>query len=306
MRGLIFSQLFASVALSATIARRAGDLWQPAPASKIQMVLSGTVQAGDELTPKGVDIFDVDLFDTPASTIQALRNQGIKVICYFSAGTGEDWRPDYNQFTPSDLGSALPDWQGEKYLNLRSANVLKVMQNRIKMASDNGCDAIDPDNMDAYSNNGGGFGLTQADSATFVKELAAAAREYGLSTGLKNAQQILGQVKDDVQFAVNEECRAVTKDCNLYDDFVQTKPVYHIEYAVRNTDTDIRSTYDGFTNMTSDQVKAAYCLNDNELEHSKFSTIIKELSLGAWVLYCDGSYAVTPLSESGNKGGRGN
>jgi hypothetical protein len=147
MRGLILSNLLASVAIGATVGRRDNAVWQPAPASKIQMILSGTVTVDDNLSPKNVDIFDIDLFDNSASTVSALRSRGIKVICYFSAGTEEDWRPDYSQFQPSDLGDGLPDWQGEKYLNLRSDNVLNIMKARIQMASQNGCDAIDPDNM---------------------------------------------------------------------------------------------------------------------------------------------------------------
>jgi hypothetical protein len=63
------------------------------------------------------------------------------------AGTSEDWRPDYSSFQDVDKGSGLPDWHGEKWLDIRSASVWAVMANRIKMASDKGCDAIDPDNM---------------------------------------------------------------------------------------------------------------------------------------------------------------
>lgn len=87
------------------------------------------------------------MFETPSSTIHDLHAHGIKVICYFSAGTSEDWRPDYKQFNSSDKGTGLPDWKGEKYVNLRSANVLRIMKARIANAASIGCDAIDPDNM---------------------------------------------------------------------------------------------------------------------------------------------------------------
>ena len=147
--------------------------------------------------------------------------------------------------------------------------------------------------LDAFSNNGGGFGLTEQDSTNFVRSLASEAAKYGMSTGLKNAQQILSSVQDVVQFAVNEECKAVTNDCNVYDTFVQSKPVFHVEYAVHSGNTQLSSTYDGFTGMTSDQIKAAYCL-DGTSEGAVFSTIIKALALDGWVLYCDGTYATTP------------
>jgi hypothetical protein len=140
-----------STAFGATIKSNAGaqddSVWQPEVGAKIQMMISAVPKVDRSLAPQGVNIFDVDMFEAPASTISALKNKGIKVICYFSAGTGEDWRPDYSQFKSSDLGAGLPDWQGEKYLNLRSENVLKVMKARIQKAADLGCDGIDPDNM---------------------------------------------------------------------------------------------------------------------------------------------------------------
>lgn len=101
------------------------------------MMISSPPDISNGLDPN-VGIWDIDLFDTPASTISGIHDDGAKVICYFSAGTGEDWRPDYDDFQQGDLGSGLPDWQGEVYLNLRSANVLKVMTARIEKASNNG------------------------------------------------------------------------------------------------------------------------------------------------------------------------
>jgi hypothetical protein len=151
MLTLLRSSLFLSGVLGAATLGRRDDLWQPAVGAKIQMMISGSPSVGSSVVPSDVGIFDVDLFETPSSTIDALHARGIKVICYFSAGTSEDWRPDYNQFTSSDKGSGLPDWQGEKYLNLRSANVLKIMKARIANAASIGCDAIDPDNMGKYS-----------------------------------------------------------------------------------------------------------------------------------------------------------
>lgn len=76
-----------------------------------------------------------------------MHAQGKKVICYYSAGSSENWRPDYKDFEQADMGSALEGWAGENWLNIRNANVLNVMKARIKMASEKGCDAIDPDNM---------------------------------------------------------------------------------------------------------------------------------------------------------------
>jgi hypothetical protein len=134
-----------SLAVANVIPR--ASLWQPAVGAKIQMMITGYPDLSKTLEPSGVGIWDVDLFDTPASTISKMKAQGIKIICYYSAGTAENWRPDYSNFTAADLGASLPDWQGENYVDVRSENVFNIMKRRIQMASEKGCDALDPDNM---------------------------------------------------------------------------------------------------------------------------------------------------------------
>jgi hypothetical protein len=140
-------------------------MWQPKVASLFQIVLSGTVDTSAGISPNHVDIFDIDLFNTPASTIRALKKQNKKVICYFSAGTSEDWREDFKQFKQSETGQKIAKddsgktyWEGEHWINIKNPNpnsndipnVWRIMRNRIKMAAEKGCDAIDPDNVGQY------------------------------------------------------------------------------------------------------------------------------------------------------------
>jgi hypothetical protein len=122
-------------------------IWQPALKTKFQIIISGTPQITNSLAPPDTPVWDVDLFTTPKSTIDALRSQGKKVVCYLSAGTSETWRPDFSSFRQADLGLALPCWEGEQYLDIRSESVWEVMRKRIDMARGLGCDAIDPDNL---------------------------------------------------------------------------------------------------------------------------------------------------------------
>jgi hypothetical protein len=267
--------------LNAVIASAAAvppTLWEPtaheAAGQKWQIVLSQTVRMSTQLQPTAAMIWDLDLFETDASTIASLKAQGKTVICYFSSGTSEPNRPDLSGLSSSDYGAGLPDWPGEKWLNLRSDRVWNVMAGRIELASQKGCDAIDPDNIDGYSNqNGGGFypALTTSDSVKFLKKMASLARSYGMSTGIKNAMDILGAVQSDVQFAVNEECIA-NEECDVYDSFVGSgKPVYHIEYG-------------------SGSQARSFCSNSN------LNTVVKNLDLDGWVHYCDGTEYTTPTS----------
>src|SRR5205085_397108 len=83
-----------------------------------------------------VAMYDVDLFDVSASQIAGLKAQGRDVICYFSAGSYEDWRPDANQFPASALGRSN-GWPGERWLDIRNATVRDIMKHRLDLAVQN-------------------------------------------------------------------------------------------------------------------------------------------------------------------------
>lgn len=55
-------------------------------------------------------IYDVDLFNTPAEQIAAYHERGIEVVCYFSAGWYEEGRPDSKDET--DMGALTTLMQG--------------------------------------------------------------------------------------------------------------------------------------------------------------------------------------------------
>jgi len=117
-------------------------LWQPGRGLKWQYVLNGSI--GD--VDPSVDVYDVDLYDTSDADWNALKSAGKSIICYFSAGSFEKWRADANKFHPSDYGVGLPGWAGEFWLDTNSANVRRIMSQRIVDAANRGCDGIDPDN----------------------------------------------------------------------------------------------------------------------------------------------------------------
>jgi hypothetical protein len=145
-QALVGTALLGSAFGAAVPALSKRAVWSPEVGSSYQIVITNILNIAAGLQPN-VEVFDIDLFETPADTISQLHALGKKVICYFSAGTSEDWRPDWASFKEEDKGACLPQWPGERWLNVRSADVWSVMQSRIKLASDKGCDAIDPDNM---------------------------------------------------------------------------------------------------------------------------------------------------------------
>ncbi len=56
---------------------------------------------------KVAKLYDIDLFDTDSETIKKLKEDGKIVICYFSAGSYEDWRPDKGKFPKEVIGNPL-------------------------------------------------------------------------------------------------------------------------------------------------------------------------------------------------------
>ena len=131
--------------------------------------------------------------------------------------------------------------------------------------------------------------------------------------GMKNAESILPNVTDFIQFAVNEECSTYSTDedgCWQYEPFLRSgKPVFHFEYV--NVDNSlgyprIQSVYKDWANLSSPDILSYYCFRNNfnfpylpkADVGALFSTTIKKLDLGGWVMYCDGSYAETPTAQT--------
>jgi hypothetical protein len=202
-------------------------LWLPRATDTWQWQLSGKVNTGYD-----VAVYDVDLFDTPTATLDRLHAAGRRIICYFSAGSSENWRADYDQFTAADQGRPLDGWAGEKWLDVRSANVRRIMGARLDLAKTRGCDAVEPDNVDGYSN-ANGLGLTAADQLDYNRFLADAAHARGLAVGLKNDLAQVKALEPAFDFAVNEQC-AQYRECDKLKPFTAAgKPVFNAEYAAK-------------------------------------------------------------------------
>ncbi|RMY08883.1 hypothetical protein D0866_14701 [Hortaea werneckii] len=263
-------------------------IWQPGARATWQIVLRHPL----ELSPNApaiepdVDVFDIDLFDNPASTIDALHRLDKKVVCYFSAGSYEPYRSDSSQFRESDLGEPLDGWPDEKWLDINSPNVRRIMANRIALARKKGCDAIDPDNIDGY-NNDNGLDLEAYDSIKFIRFLSQEALAKGLSIGLKNAAEIVSDIEADVQFSVVEECTEY-EECGNFAPFINAnKPVFQIEYPSKSG-----------AETVSPKMISRICGNKDDASGSDgFSTILKDESLDGWAQYCDGDAVRTAITR---------
>ena len=186
--------------------------------------------SGNINTNYDVDVYDIDLFDTSKEMISELHNQNKKVICYFSAGSYEEWREDANDFPASALGKKLDGWEGERWLDVRNDGLKKIMTERMDIAKAKGCDGVDPDNVDGYTNDTG-FNLSADNQLKYNIFLAEEAHKKSLSIGLKNDVDQIEVLAKHFDFAVNEECSAYD-ECSKVVPFInQKKSVLHIEYA---------------------------------------------------------------------------
>jgi hypothetical protein len=215
--------------------------WHPALRTSWDWVLS--------VVPKppyrAVRMYDVDGFDTTAADVARMHAAGIKVVCYLSAGSFENWRPDASRFPAALLGRDN-GWPGEKWLDIRDAQkpgsvLLSIMRARLTMCSRKGFDGVELDNVDGYTNRTG-FPLTAADQLFYNATLADDAHRRGLMVLQKNDNQQIPRLLPYFDGALNEQCNQY-RECTTaqngwygYDQYVAAgKPVFQAEYWLKTS-----------------------------------------------------------------------
>jgi len=205
----------------------AASIWAPAPATEPwQLQLQGKVDVSVEAS-----VYDVDGADTPAAKVRKVHRRGAHAVCYFSAGSYENWREDRSRFPARVLGKPLEGWPGELWLDVRERQVLlPIMRRRMKRCARKGFDAVDPDNVEGYQNDTG-FPLSGRDQLRYNRALARQAHDLGLAIGLKNDLGQVPRLVDEYDFAVNEQCFQY-HECGRLRPFIRAgKAVFNVEYG---------------------------------------------------------------------------
>jgi hypothetical protein len=236
------------------------DWWHPTAGLTWQWQIGNN----DIDTSIEADVYDIDLY-VDQSIIDELHAKGRKAICYMSVGSYEDWRPDIDQFPPEVLGNDYDGWAGEKWLDIRRIDLLApIMRARLDLCKSKGFDAVEPDNMEIYTNDTG-FPLTYDDQLKFALWLADEAHKRGLAIGQKNAADQVADLVNIYDFAITEDY-FFYKEAEAMLPYIKAgKPVFAAEY------TDLPGDF------------SAFCRQSKQL---KFSTILKKRGLDAWVEYC--------------------
>jgi hypothetical protein len=121
-------------------------------------------------------------------------------------------------------------WPGERWLDIRRRSVLEpIMTHRVHKCARAGFDAVEFDNVDAYTNPTG-FPLTGKNQRRYDVFLANVAHRNGLSVGLKNDLGQIPKLKRYFDFAINEQCMQYS-ECGALRAFTRAgKPVFEVEY----------------------------------------------------------------------------
>jgi len=215
------------------------DAWWMPKASenlKWQWQLQGEID-----TSLPVQVYNIDI-DAPQDKLDELKARDIKVICYFSAGTVESFRSDSRLFAQEIIGEQYEDLIDERWVDYANIDALApIMRARMDKCKSKGFDAIEIDNVDAHNfetrdaqgevtNIGTNFNMTLDESIAYVRWLTAEAHSRGLGIGLKNAEEMVADVVDEVDWMLVEDCY-FDSWCMAATAFIDAdKPVFMAEY----------------------------------------------------------------------------
>jgi endo-alpha-1,4-polygalactosaminidase (GH114 family) len=215
--------------------------WHPAVHTSWNWVLSKVPTAPF----RAVQMYDIDGFDSAAANVTSLHAAGIKAVCYLSAGTYENWRPDAAQFPAAILGKGN-GWPGEKWLDVRdvqkaNSSLRTIMDARLDMCHQKGFDMVELDNVDGYTNKTG-FPLKAADQTYYNATLANDSHSRGMSVLQKNDNEQIPTLLRYFDGALNEQCNEY-EECTTaqngsygYDQYVAAgKPVFQAEYNLKTS-----------------------------------------------------------------------
>ncbi len=224
LTGLLLALALACAALAPSAGAESGAWWQPPQELTWFWQLQGTVS-----NAHAVAAYDIDGFETSAGEVAALHGEGKHVICYIDAGTAEKFRPDYASFPKSVLGRSN-GWPGEKWIDIRQLGTIEpIMQARFRMCREKGFDAVEPDNIEAFSNKSG-FPITAQQQLTYNEWVAAAVHSLGMAVLQKNDGEQAAQLQPYFDGALSEQCNQY-RECADFEPYLAAgEPVLNAEY----------------------------------------------------------------------------
>lgn len=180
---------------------------------------------GTAVRPHVFDIdFQTDGFCTGGTITQentaavaAIHANGSHAVCYVSAGTAENFRPDYQEYVNFNnqtggalFGKSVGGFRNEHWLNINNNVgqrdfILSQVGRRVDRCKAVGFDAVEFDNVDAYQNKTG-LSISSDTQLLLNTALANLAHSKGLTVALKNDLGQANELRPWFDFAINEQC----------------------------------------------------------------------------------------------------
>lgn len=259
-----------------------GALWSPTNAAPIHFhwMIGGFTTADILPNQAGKVAYDIDGENSTAADVAAIHAAGAIAICYVDVGTLEQGRADYSQFPSSVVGPGVSGWPGENWLLVSAANqsiIMPLMKTRfLNWCKAKGFDAIEPDNLDGWTNISN---ISQADNLAYDLAIGQLAHTLPLSIGLKNLTTSLSTSQlptyvGTFDWALNEQCYEYS-ECGAYTQagsfLAAGKAVFDVEY---NTSPDCTQANQSHINAqltdldlvgaTASGYKYTPCVPDNQ------------------------------------------
>ncbi|OUM69003.1 glycoside hydrolase family 114 protein, partial [Piromyces sp. E2] len=158
-----------------------------------------------------------------------LHKNGQKAICYFSGGSSERNKPDYNAFQKAGvISNVVSDW-GNKLIDIRKIDKLKpLFRDRFRRAVKYGCDGVEVDSIGVPEEMI--ESITKSHTFNFAKMLAETAHNENISIGLKNCPHLAKDLVSYFDFAIVESC-ADYNECKKFSEFTKNKKaVFIVQY----------------------------------------------------------------------------
>lgn len=215
--------------------------WHPSLNTSWNWVLSHVPTA----PYRSVKMYGIDGFEATTANVSSLHTAGIKAVCYFSAGSYENGRPDASSFPTALLGNQLDGYPNERWLDVRDvqksgSKLRAIMDARLNMCKQKGFDMVELDNVDGYlRDNNSGFPLTAADQLYFNAVLANDSHARSISVLQKNDNEQIPTLIKYFDGALNEQCNQYT-ECTTAQDgsyglnqyVAAGKPAFQAEYQL--------------------------------------------------------------------------
>mgnify|MGYP000249402383 FL=1 len=220
------------------------------------------------------DIYIIDALYSTKDFITRMKQSDISPYCLFSVGVYEVYEVDQDKFAPSDLGEVADEMNTQKWVNIASGSIRKIMGDRIALARDKDCDGVVFAHIDSYKHKTG-FDIDKASNLAYLAELTQLAKhakmQVGVRVNMQDGFEAVAEVEELVDFALSEECIEY-HNCHTLAPFIDhNKSVFNVEYNTKYLESKVY-----FDSM---------CINAHE--HNVSTSLLPKLLDGTFWFDCE-------------------